>query len=362
MNFCVLSLQNIAMTNPFEVLKITRQANEQLIHLLEENIIGTPDVSMLYKHANVREKVMGIDNPYFCNLSIRDKIYGTICFCGRAVKNTGKEHRAFYVRYFTFLNEFRSSHEQERRGKKSKIRDEVSSLMDGTGLIGDEGLLLYAYVDPENTRSRRLIDEFGFRVLGSFHTIPFARFSPKDDARVEKLSEEQLAIFTSQLSDFYSDYQLVCFDNLKSNSNYFVVRENGKVVCGVQAIPDQWEILELPGIAGKLMMHVVPHLPGFKRLFHPVYRFVFLEAIYCLPGHEKLLATLLEAVLAKHRANSGIICLDPGSALYQSVKKVPLGFTHKMMGEKQIQIIVKSDMKNIVKSSAPFFVSGYDVL
>jgi hypothetical protein len=350
------------MRSPFEVLKITRQADDQLIHLLEENIIGTPAASMLYKHVDVREKVTGIDDPYFCNLSIRGKIYGTICFCGRIVKNTGNEHRAFYVRYFTFLNEFRSSHERERRGKKSKIRDEVSSLMDGHGLIENEDLLLYAYVDPENTRSRRLIEEFGFRGVGSFHTIPFARFSPKDDARVKALTEEQLGKFTNQLSDFYHKYQLVCFDNLKSNSIYYVIRENGKIVCGVQAIPDQWEILELPGITGKLMMHVAPHLPGLKRLFNPVYRFVFLEAIYCLPGNEKLLATLLEAVLAKHRAYSGIICLDPRSTLYQSVKKIPLGFTHKIMGEKQIQIIVKTDMKNNINSDAPFFVSGFDVL
>jgi hypothetical protein len=350
------------MANPFEVLKITQQADDQLISLLEENIIGTPGASMLYKHADVRKKVLGIGDPYFCNLAIRDKIYGTVCFCGRTVKNLGREQRAFYVRYFTFLNEFRSSHEQNRRGKKSRVREEVAMLMDGHGLVEQEDLLLYAYVDAENTRSGRLIEEFGFTNVGTFHTIPFSRFSPKDDPQVEKLDEEKTAHFTRELSDFYKGYQLVCFDNLKSSGNYFVIRVNGKVVCGVQAIPDQWEILSLPGISGRVMMHLIPKMPGLKRLFNPKYRFVFLEAIYCIPGYEDLLAILLESVLARHGAHSGIICLDSGSELYQSFKKIPMGITHKIMGEKQIEIIVKSDVKNITKSDAPFFVSGYDVL
>lgn len=362
MNFYLLSQLKIIMANPFEVLKITQQADDQLISLLEENIIGTPGASMLYKHADVRKKVLGIGDPYFCNLSIRDKIYGTVCFCGRTVRNMGQEHRAFYVRYFTFLNEFRSSHEQSRRGKNSKVRNEVAMLMDGHGLVEQEDLLLYAYVDPENTRSGRLIEEFGFTNVGTFHTIPFSRFSPKDDMRVEKLDKEQISHFTSKLHDFYKGYQLVCFDNLKSSGNYFVIRVKGEVVCGVQAIPDQWEILSLPGISGQLMMHLIPKLPGLKRLFNPKYSFVFLEAIYCTPGYEDLLATLLESVLARHGAYSGIICLDPSSELYQSFKKVSLGISHKIMGEKQIEIIVKSDVKNITKSDAPFFVSGYDVL
>ena len=274
----------------------------------------------------------------------------------------GLEHRAFYVRYFTFLNEFRSSHDQSRRGKKSKVRDEVAMLMDGHGLVEQEDLLLYAYVDPENTRSERLIKEFGFTNVGTFRTIPFSRFSPNDDLRVEKLDKEQIAHFIRKLNDFYKSYQLVCFDNLNSSSNYFVVRVNGEVVCGVQAIPDQWEILSLPGISGQLMMHLIPKLPGLKRLFNPKYNFVFLEAIYCTPGHEDLLAILLESVLARHGAYSGIICLDPSSELYKSLKKVPLGITHKIMGEKEIEIIVKSNVKNITKSDLPFFVSGYDVL
>jgi hypothetical protein len=350
------------MANPFKTLTITRQADDQLISLLEQNIIGTPGASMLYKHADVRKKVLGISDPYFCNLSIRNKIYGTVCFCGRTVINMGEEHRAFYVRYFTFLHEFRSDHRKHRKGKKSKVRDEVAMLMDGHGLIEQEDLLLYAYVDSENTRSARLIEEFGFTNAGTFHTVPFSRFSPKDDMRVEKLNKEQIAQFTSKLNDFYKGYQLVCFDDLNSSGNYFVIRVNGEVVCGVQAIPDQWEILALPGISGQLMMHLIAKLPGFKRLFHPTYSFVFLEAIYCTPGHEGLLATLLESVLARHQAYSGIICLDPTSKLYQSLKKVPLGITHKVMGEKTIEIIVKSAATNIAQSGAPFFVSGYDVL
>ncbi len=317
---------------------------------------------MMYQHVNVREKIKSLANPTFCNLHIRDKLYGTISFSKRKVFNSGKEQDGFYIRYFTFLDDFRSNNQTKRRGAKSLIRDEVHQLMNGEGLEVEKELLLYAYVDAENIRSKRLIDEFGFQKVGTFLTIPFSRLFPKASQNVQKLDSKDWDNFQTKLNQHYSKHQLFTTDQLQGKGNYFVIRENGEVVCGVQGIYDQWQIMDLPGWTGKIMMKLVPRLPVIRKLFDPDYRFVFLEAIYCKPGFEKRLAELFASVLAHYQSNSGIICLDPTSHLYAMVKKIHLGLTHNIMGEKEIEIVVKTKNNDLIKMDSPFFISGYDVL
>jgi hypothetical protein len=346
----------------FEVLEIKKQPDEQLVDLLQSNIIGTPGESMLYQHAKVRDKVYGLSDPVFCNLSIRNKLYGTITFCGRNIQNKGKGHWAYYLRYFTFVDEFRSKSNTKRRGEKSTIREDVHRLMNGEGLRTDTVLLLYAYVDEENVRSRRLIEEFGFNNAGSFHIIPFSRLSPRKNIDVEVLENKERHLFIHRLADFYKDHQLVSFENLRHKGEYFVVREKDQIVCGVQGIYDQWKIIDLPGWSGKIMMHLIPKMPWLKKLFNPDYRFVFLEAIFCHPGHETDLGALIETVLAHFSCNSGIICMDPRSKLYSIIQRISLGLTHKIMGEKEIEVVVKSSDKKMIDTRSPFFISGYDVL
>jgi len=67
-------------------------------------------------------------------------------------------------------------------------------------------------------------------------------------------------------------------------------------------------------------------------------------------------------VLAYYKLSSGTICLDPKSKMYVHIKKLNLGFTHKFMGEKKIDLVLKSTNKNMFSSNAPFYVSGHDVL
>jgi hypothetical protein len=347
---------------PFKILEISKFPDDQLISLLEENVIGTPGKSMLYKHVGVRRKVTDLKDAYFCNLSIRGKLYGTVCFCRRTVFNKKVRETVFYIRYFTFLNEFRSNHQQLRKGKQSKLRDEVTMLMNGAGLEHTDDLLLYAYVDTENIRSKRIIEEFGFIEKGSFRTIPFSRINPKVNASVEKLAKDQQPFMYQLLHEFYANYHLVSFENLFEKGEYFIVKNGDEIVCGVQGIPDQWKIIDLPGTSGHLMLSILPKIPVIRRLFSPDYKFIFLESLYCKPGYEKQLQLLLESVLAHYHAYSGILCLDPSSMLYKMVRHIKPGVVHKIMGEKSIEIVVKASPGKLQEYRAPFFISGFDVL
>ena len=347
----------------FQFLRIERKPSDQLIELLEKNIIGTPGKSMVYKHHNVQAKVHTISDPYFANLSIRNRLYGTVCLSKREVFIRNQSYQAFYLRYFTFRESLRSSNPKDRkRQSDSLIRDDVALLMNGKGLDYQNDLLLYAYVDPGNMRSKRLIEEFGFNKISNFQIIPFSRIFPKNHGQVKLAEDTQRAEIRKLLAESYKEEQFVAYENLFQRGEYFLLMDQGKVVCGAQAVPDQWEILEIPGIVGSILMNIFPKVPILKRLFHPRYKFVFLESIFCSRGHEKKLGSLFESVLSYYRVNSGILCLDNKSPIYASVKKNNMGITHKLQGEKQIDIFIKTTNKKLINSDAPVCVSGFDVL
>ena len=347
----------------FQFLRIERKPSDQLIELLKKNIIGTPGRSMVYKHHNVQAKVLTISDPYFANLSIRNRLYGTICFSKREVFIRNQSHQAFYLRYFTFRESLRSSNPKDRKRQSgSLIRDDVALLMNGKGLDYQNDLLLYAYVDPGNMRSKRLIEKFGFNKISNFQIIPFSRIFPKNHGQVKLTEDTQRAEIRKLLVESYKEEQLVSFENLFQRGEYFLFMDQGKMVCGVQAVPDQWEILEMPGMVGSILMNIFPKVPILKRLFHPTYKFVFLESIFCSRGHEDQLGSLFESVLSYYKLNSGVLCLDNKSPIYASVKNNNLGITYKLQGEKQIDIFIKTTNKKLINSDAPVCVSGFDVL
>ena len=347
----------------FHYIDIVHDADDQLIDLLEENVIGTPGESMVYKHHNVHEKVASVPNPYFANLSIRNRLYGTICLSKRIVYNCGVAHDAFYLRYFTFRENVRAQNPKDlKRPKISLVRDDVIKLMNGEGLDFHDNLLLYAYVDPGNARSKRLIDEFGFKKVGDFQVIPFSRLWPAKSRMVEMADQSDFEEIRHLLHDTFNGEQMVSFENLFQKGQYFYIKENGRLICGAQAIPDQWEILEMPGTAGKLLLNIVPRIPIINRLFHPNYKFAFLEYIFCLPGHEAKLEMLFKTILFHFKLNSAILCLDQKSKLYTQIKSINMGFTHTLQGEKTIDVVIKSSQAHLINNHIPSCVSGYDVL
>ncbi len=64
----------------FKYLSISNKVTPEIFSLLDNNIIGTPGVSMVYEHLNVWEKVTKIQEPHFVNLVRKQNILGTCCF------------------------------------------------------------------------------------------------------------------------------------------------------------------------------------------------------------------------------------------------------------------------------------------
>lgn len=355
----------------YKFLRVSKSATNEVLEILIHNIIGTPGVSMLYKHMNVRDKIGKIWNPYFINLMKGTKLIGTCCFCRRMTANAGREIHSFYVRYFSFKQGYRKNRNTERSiSGTSLLKEEVKSVLAGKvlGVNPSERFYHYAYVDPRNTRSARLCKEFGFEPVRNYTTIIFNRIAPKDDSRIKivEASPSDEVMVRKLLSDFYKNYTMFSFDNLFHDHKYYVIKNrDNKIVAGVQVNPDQWKILSLPGISGKLILNTFTHIPVLNRLFNKNYRFLTLEGIYYTAGYEHYLEILFESLLAKYKLNSAIIVVDSETQLYKTLKSLNLGLVDKLNKEVNGNVICKfinftNEEKQSFKTH-PAYVSGIDV-
>ncbi len=348
----------------FRFINITQKPDQQIIDILENDPIGTPGKSIVYSHKNVEANIRNLPDPYFINLYLRNYLLGTVCFSRREVIEKSVTYSAYYIRYFYFRKQFRSSANEnsQRKEKRSPLRSEINRVMEGEGLPAKHLILFFAYVDPGNIRSTRQINEFGLKKSGVFSALIFSRLFPKEDPRVEEISISKNPQLIQTLSEFYKDYHLVAFDNLLKYDNYFILKEKGEIICGIQAVPEHWEVKEIPGLTGKIIMNIVPYIPIFKRLFNPDYRFIYFDGLYCKPGNEKKLEILFSAVMKRHQVYSAIICADQTSELYKILKSINLGIINSIQDEIKMEVMVKAAQGQSPVSHGPIYISGLDVM
>lgn len=354
----------------YRFLKISKTPTAALIDLLNNNIIGTVGQGMVYQHLEIQKKIDNIPNPTYVSLVKEDTVLGTCCFCNRDTLNANNVIPSFYLRYFTFKSSYRSVHKTTIHKERSNsiLRKEVIQLLTGEGLgyPTQKSFFHYAYVDPKNSRSLALCNEFGFEPVRKFSTIIFNRISPKSSNKVEKLLPAEFSDMRNKLTFFYKDYTMFSTENLFNTQEYYVIRnDKGIFVAGIQATPDNWKVLELPGASGKIILNLFSALPYLNRFIKKDYRFVTLEGVFFTLGNEKQIELLIESVLAKYNRNSAMIWVDCNSHLYKTLKSLDLGVLDKINHEVVANVICKfvniNKEDQLVFKLNPAYISGTDL-
>ncbi|MFY0624938.1 MAG: hypothetical protein JXR07_01505 [Reichenbachiella sp.] len=345
-------------------LSFQNKVDSEIDSFLSENVLGTPGQSMVYKQLKTSEKLNHIPNPTFMSLKKGNNLIGTSCFCSRPLS----DYNSFYIRYFSFNAVYRRNTPHSSGQKKnSLIKEEVLDALESESPfnLNENPSIFYAYVDPNNERSRKLCAELGFKNVRSFSTITFSRFSPEKDKRIEKLKDDQKGEMRKLLNNQYSEYSFYTEENLFYKDGYFVIRNrSNEILAGVQASLEKWDIREMPGFVGWITLNVLSKVPFLKRIINPNYRFITLESIYLKNGNEQLLEGLLESVLSLFHVNVGLITADKQSNLYHNIKKLRLGPLNKLKKEVGADIIVKSSQSSMSLSNfhdKPCFISTLDL-
>lgn len=336
------------------------EPEQSIRELLTQNIIGTPGKSMVYQQLCVSQKLDHIPDPYFLSVRLGQKVVGTSCFIRRPVAVANLKREAFYIRYFAFRNRFRSQNDAlERLHKKSVLRSEVEEVLNGAHFDLTGQPLCYAYVDPGNIRSLRIIMSFGFRNVGSFKTVFFSRFSPVLSSNVESVKGNTKEEVFRLIREAYSKHAFYTEENIGYADGLYVLRKEGKVLAALQANPEHWHVHELPG--SRHLINVVSRVPYVRRLFHRDFRFLSIEGLYVRSGYENTLEELIEGVLALTRRHTAIMCLDPSAPEYDLVRQLDRGFIRHLTNEKELHVMARGPKEVLSQiEGMPIYVSAFD--
>jgi GNAT superfamily N-acetyltransferase len=279
--------------------------------LLERTIWGSG--GLRYTINNLSEILNRIRHPHFLSLEKNGRLIGALTLIHKTNRLGAKDYPAFYA--------YGLAIEATERGKGYGTLLSGQALNYGLSRLQERGIY-YGYVEAANTRSLRTLQKVGRKSLGQYHSLVVSRLCPKDLGGVEKLKGSQRGRLIQLLDEQYANHALTDFEQSIKTEDYYVVMQGGEIIAGLQCERNHLTIKHLPGAGGVLLLKILPRIPFFRRRFpRGNYHFLTLGNIYLREGKERDLSTLIEAVLAKHQFNFGMIYLDRSSPTYQRLKK-----------------------------------------
>ena len=314
----------------------------------------------VYEHKNTPEHFKYITNPYLVYITENEKIMGTAVFCNPRVTVAGKTFNYYYTRYFA------SSPEIRGRGVIKRLAILVmSSIREGER----EKTIFVGFVERGNKSSYKVSESAGYHTIGTIKTTGFSRFFPKKSVKIQQVNTEaEKQEVLSLLKDQYRQHALVQFDYLFMHNNYYVIKENNEIVAGCQFHKAHWVINKMPGLMGKIILSVVPHIPLLNKLFNPK-KFLFLafEGIYFKPGKEKQLQELFEGLLAQEKLKSALFWMGEKCPWRQVLNRYGrLGLINKFV--KNSDVYIMASYRNMTPEeidateNSPLYASGFDYI
>lgn len=370
--------KTILRLNGLEV-RVSDDANEGILNILNHAVQGS-EGGLRFSLQDIGARIKAYRNQIrFISLYKKNKITGTVGACFRISGQGPLRYHTTYIRYLAFQSYYQAGTDWRQR-EKTLIRPEPGDdsfkrrtldilsrphLLDLPDVFEKDRHIMYAFVESMNERSKNLVHQAGYEYVRSFLTVAFSRFSPKPDRHVSKLQDEEKDEMKEILLDYYKGYSFFSPDYSFSGT-YYVLKENGEIVAGVNAIPSRYRIFDIPGVWGWVIMNILPAIPYFKRLFSPEeFRYLVFDSVYCKPGREKLLASLFETACATEGFNTGITWLDDRSELYDKIRgEVKMGALNRMLNAKPGLVYAKFINLNELEKepfyNAPAYVSGFD--
>lgn len=277
-----------------------KEASIETTALLERTLWGTADV--LYTMPSIRGTLAHVPHPEYLGLYKGSRLVGTLLQTRKNIF-VGESYRPA-----VYQSMFAVEATQTGRGYgKSLLKESLKP-------FETRNKIVYAYVEAGNERSLHVFNSLGYQALGCFQALAFSRFFPQSSSSLDLLKESEQDMMIRLIKQRYQDHLLLEENPVLHSKHYYVWREAGEIVAGLQAEFKQWKIQTLGGLGGMVACRLLPHLPLLRRLFNPD-NFLFLKFghLYVQPGREKVLLQLMESILAVQGLNTSLVYLDPRS-------------------------------------------------
>lgn len=308
-----------------------RGISPEVRHFLDQ--INWGSAGAVYEHKNTPEHIQHIADPVLLLLKQENELLGTAVFCHTRVYHAASSFNCYYVRYFAASPEAKG---------KGIIKKYAVQVMEGIRTSEKERTVYFASIEAGNKASYAVVQQAGYVPVATVKTLGFSRFFPQLNSSVQRISSDaERSEIQELLNRFYQIHHLVRFDQLFLKDQYLYIREKGEIIAGCQYHRAHWVVKQMPGIKGKLITSILPHLPMIRTLFHPK-RFEFLgfEAIFYKEGREDALAQLFEHALASEKLHSAMFWMDEKCPYYQMLeKKLSKGLIHFFVKNSDIKMM-----------------------
>ncbi|TFH26761.1 MAG: hypothetical protein E4H10_06070 [Bacteroidia bacterium] len=330
--------------------------DQELLEHMHSTLMGQPG-GLRYHHTNLEERMMSGDENYFMYLRKSGKMLGSVGFCGKPSVTDGLKHDSWLIRYFSIKAPMVVV--PKKRKEKADLKDEnkrstvlgrfiqpifaePSQLRDGKQ-DPSQPSIIFGIIDQTNLRSMNFSAQMGLETVGEMAGFSFSRLRPKKSDRVEQIAEKDKGEVLDLLKEYYSSYTLFFTEPVFKNNDYFVIKEDGRVVAGVQFYPVHWKITDFGGRFANLVMRWLTKIPWVKkRITLEELSFLAFDAIYCKPGYEAVLYELMEGVLEHTSTYIALMMMDEDSHLYTIFReRKKLGVMHKFMGTHHADIRIR---------------------
>jgi len=337
-------------------VEVETTPGEELIEHMHSTTLGQPG-GVRYQHTDLRDRLNAPGENYFMYLRKAGKMMGSVGFVGRPVSMEGLSFDSWLIRYFSIKAPMRSV------PKKRKEKEDLKSEYKRTTVLGkfiqpvfadpsqlregkqqeDQPSIIYAMIEQQNLRSMNFSSQMGLETVGEMAGFTFSRIRPKHSSRMEQLSSDEYPLMMELIREFYREYTLLVQDPLFKNGDYFVIRDSGRIVAGVQYYPVTWKIVDFGSRMTNWLVRMFAKLRWFRTRYNPKQmRLIVFDGIYCVKGYEETLYELMESVLARTGTYLAMIMADTGSSLYAIYReKGDLGILHRMIGTFKADIRVR---------------------
>lgn len=319
--------------------------SEAVKTLIKNTVLGSNGAR--YRHINAAQQLKNLDSPIYFSLMAKESCLGNITLCQR--------RESLYLRYFTFHHRFQASLNSNKREKSqlSPLKEYVRNFLNS--LTQEKNQAIYAYIEPDNLRSLHMAKEFGFSPKTYIAMFHFSRRFPKNSRQFKLLTfDEAIPFIRSQYGE-----QTYYFENPNSGiyAGWFVHDQLSLVA---RFHVGCWEIQSFKGKFGNALIKALPWLPYVNKLINPEYhKFSAFDSFLSLTQsiETREVNAFLSAGLAHFKVRHMMHWVDESSPQSHYVKFVRWGLLQRILGKKQIYLVVKGPA-----TAGHYFIDAMDML
>jgi len=326
-------------------VEVETVAGQELLDHMHNTVLGQPG-GFRYQHTDLEDRLNAPGENYFMYLRKGGRMIGSVGFVGRHNETGGLRHDSWMIRYFSIRAPLKSA-QKKRKEKKDLEGDKRSTVLgrfiqpvfaDPSQVRGepdpDAPAVIYALIEKTNLPSMNFSTQMGLETVGEVTSFTFNKLKPRKSERLEVLPPAEREDMRTLLEGYYRDHTLFFTDPLFRDDQYFVIRESGRIVAGLQTWPVSWHVVDFGGGFVNRVVTMLTRIPWMRKRFDPEeMRMVAFDAIYCEPGHEEALYELMEAALERWGRYLALLMMDMESHVYRIFEtRGKLGLIHRILG------------------------------